>query len=47
MSRIRKIILEVLTESTKKVEFVLSNPKLVAGLTQAIQNDIEIEDKSL
>lgn len=47
MSRIRKIILEVLAESTKKVEFVLSNPKLVAGLTQAIQNDIEIEDKSL
>ena len=47
MSRIRDIILEVLAESTKKVEFVLSNPKLVAGLTQAIQNDIEIEDKSL
>lgn len=47
MSRIREIILEVLTESTKKVEFVLSNPKLVAGLTQAIQNDIEIENKSL
>ena len=47
MSRIREIILEVLTESTKKVEFVLYNPKLVAGLTQAIQNDIEIEDKSL
>lgn len=47
MSRIRKIILEVLAESAKKVEFILSNPKLVNRLTQAIQRDIEVEDKSL
>lgn len=47
MSKIRDIILETLKESTKKVEFILSNPKFVAGLTQAIQNDIEIEDKTL
>lgn len=47
MSKIRDIILAVLNESAKKVEFILSNPKLVNGLIQAIQRDIEVEDKSL